>query len=178
MEWRVREAGAEDSDRLALVGAATFLETFAGLLDGAAIVAHCLEEHSAAAYRRYLGAGGRAWLAESVPGEAPIGFALRASSTLPGTNPDGKDVELKRIYSLSRFHGTGVGAALMNAALEHARQRQARRLLLGVYAGNERAMAFYRKQGFEPIARRRFQVGDRDYDDIVFAKALISTPPR
>lgn len=172
MEWRVREAGATDAERLALVGAATFLETFAGLLDGEAIVAHCREEHSAAAYRRYLEAGGRAWLAESLVGEAPIGFALAGESTLPGGNPDGSDFELKRIYALSRFHGSGLGAALMQAALDHAGQRGARRLLLGVYAGNERAMAFYRKQGFEPIARRRFQVGDRDYDDIVFAKVL------
>jgi GNAT superfamily N-acetyltransferase len=173
MEWRVREAFAEDADRLALVGAATFLETFAGHLDGSAIVAHCRNEHSADAYRRYLGSDGTAWLAEILPGGAPIGFALLAPSTLPGTNPDGSDVELKRIYSLSRFHGTGVGAALMRHALDCARAREARRLLLGVYAGNERAMAFYRKQGFAPIAERRFQVGDRDYEDIVFAKPLV-----
>jgi GNAT superfamily N-acetyltransferase len=81
-------------------------------------------------------------------------------------------MELKRIYSLSRFHGTGVGGALMQYAVEYARETQAPRLMLGVYAGNERARAFYRKQGFTRIADRLFRVGDRDYDDIVFAKAL------
>ena len=172
MSWQVREAAAADVDRLALVGAATFLETFAGLLDGPAIVAHCREEHSEAAYRRYLEAGAAAWLAETEEGSAPVGFALLASSSLPGTSPDGSDVELKRIYTLSRFHGTGVGGALMRLAVEEAVRRGARRLLLGVYAGNGRAVAFYRKQGFEPVARRRFQVGPRDYDDIVFARTL------
>jgi ribosomal protein S18 acetylase RimI-like enzyme len=171
MEWRVRQAAAEDAERLALVGAATFLETFAGLLDGSAIVAHCAREHSADAYRRYLGSGASAWLAESLPGDAPVGFALVGSSSLPGTEPDG-DLELKRIYSLSRFHGRGLGAALMRAALAHASERKARRLLLGVYAGNGRAIAFYRRQGFQPIADRRFRVGDRDYDDVVFARPL------
>lgn len=172
MDWQVREAGTDDSERLALVGAATFLETFAGLLDGSAIVEHCRKEHSAAAYRGYLEAGAEAWLAEAVVGCAPVGFALLASSALPGSNPDGSDRELKRIYSLSRMHGTGVGAALMRAAVERAMDQGAERLLLGVYAGNARAMAFYRKQGFAPIARRRFQVGDTDYDDIVFARPL------
>ena len=172
MEWHIRRATPDDVDRLALIGAATFLETFAGVLDGGAIVEHCRTEHGAAAYLRYLESGGTGWLAEAAEGAAPIGFALLASSSLPETDPDGSDLELKRIYSLSRFHGTGVGAALMRLAVEHATQAAARRLLLGVYAGNERAIAFYRKQGFTPIARRRFQVGARDYDDIVFARPL------
>jgi GNAT superfamily N-acetyltransferase len=172
MEWCVRLAAAGDVDRLALIGAATFLETFAGVLDGSAIVDHCQRAHSADAYRSYLEADGRAWLAETVEGGAPIGFALLASSSLPGSAPDGSDVELKRIYTLSRFHGTGVGGRLMQHAVHHARERRAKRLLLGVYAGNERAIAFYRKQGFAPIAVRKFQVGDRDYDDIVHALLL------
>jgi ribosomal protein S18 acetylase RimI-like enzyme len=172
MEWTVREAGAGDVDRLALIGAATFLETFAGLLDGAAIVAHCRKEHSAAAYRSALETGGAAWLAETLEGSAPIGFALVGRSTLPGTDSNGTDLELKRIYSLSRFHGSGVGSALMGLAVEHATECGATRLLLGVYAGNARAIGFYRKKGFSPIARRRFQVGTRDYDDVVFAKIL------
>jgi GNAT superfamily N-acetyltransferase len=155
-----------------LVGAATFLETFAGVLEGSAIVEHCRKEHSSAAYLRYLGSGGTVWLAEAGKGDAPIGFALLGSSLLPGTNPDGSDLELKRIYSLSRFHGTGVGMALMRLVVEHATRAAAHRLVLGVYAGNSRAIAFYGKQGFTPIARRRFQVGPRDYDDIVFAKPL------
>lgn len=176
MEWRVREAGFEDVGRLALVGAATFLETFAAVLDGSAIVDHCEAEHSRESYARYLASGGKAWLAETAEGAAPVGFALVGTSSLPGTDPDGGDLELKRIYSLSRFHGRGLGAALMEAALEYAVDQRARRLLLGVYAGNERAMAFYRKQGFSPVAERRFRVGNRDYDDVVFAKALGGSP--
>ena len=172
MDWHTREAGVEDVDRLALIGAATFLETFAGILDGGAIVEHCRAEHSAAAYLRYLESGATAWLAEAAEGAAPIGFALLGSSSLPGTDPDGGDLELKRIYSLSHFHGKGVGVALMGLALEHATEAAARRLLLGVYAGNARALAFYRKQGFAPIGGRRFQVGAREYDDIVLAKPL------
>ena len=172
MAWCVRVAAEEDVDRLALVGAATFLETFAGVIDGAAIVAHCREEHSAGAYLRSMQTGATAWLAEAAVGLAPIGLALVDAPSLPGAELDGTDLELKRIYSFSRFHGTGLGSELMRVAVEHARRAEARRLLLGVYEHNARAIAFYRKEGFEPVGRRAFQVGHRVYDDLVLARRV------
>jgi diamine N-acetyltransferase len=172
MTYSLRSASLADIDRLALIGSATFLETFAGILDGQAIVAHCRREHDASAYRRYLEAGAHAWLAEAESGQAPVGFALVAVPNLPGAAPDGSDLELKRIYTLSRFHGLGVGAALMAEAVEHARREGARRLLLGVYRENARALAFYARQGFVQIEVRRFRVGDREYDDVVLARTV------
>lgn len=166
--WTIREAGADDASGLALIGAATFLETFAGILDGDAIVGHCAAQHNEAAYRAYLADGGRAWLAEVHPGGEPVGFALVGKPDLAAAL-DG-DIELKRIYSLSRFHGSGLGAALMTCALEAANGY--RRLLLGVYAGNRRALAFYRKQGFADLGTRQFDVGGKLYDDLVLARPL------
>lgn len=164
--WRVREAMAADAPSLALVGGATFLETFAGVLAGDAVVAHSLQANSADRYADYLVAGSRAWLAE-IDG-APIGFALLTAPQLPGAGAD--DIELKRIYTLSRFHGGGIGAALMQAAVDGAQGFA--RLLLGVYAGNHRAIAFYRKSGFAQIGTRQFDVGGTLYDDIVLARPL------
>lgn len=166
--WTIREAGADDASSLALIGAATFLETFAGILEGEAIVGHCAAQHNEAAYRTHLANGGRAWLAEAQPGGAPIGFVLVGNPDLAAAG-DG-DIELKRIYSLSRFHGTGLGAALMKQALDAAHGY--RRLLLGVYARNERALAFYRKQGFADLGTRQFNVGGKLYDDLVLARPL------
>jgi ribosomal protein S18 acetylase RimI-like enzyme len=172
MNWTVRKASLDDADRLALIGSATFLETFAGILDGSAIVAHCQREHSADAYRGFLGSGYQGWLAIVTPGDAPVGFALLGPADLPGAATDGSDLELKRIYVLSRFHGGGPGKTLMERAVEEAARQKARRVLLGVYKHNDRAIRFYRKNGFSQIAERRFRVGDRDYEDIVLAKAL------
>ena len=166
--WTIREAGADDAPALALIGAATFLETFAGILDGDAIVGHCATQHNADAYLAYLASGSRAWLAEAQPGGAPIGFALIGQPDLAAAREG--DIELKRIYSLSRFHGTGLGAALMKQAIDTASGYD--RLLLGVYARNERALAFYRKQGFVDIATRQFNVGGKLYDDLVLARPL------
>lgn len=172
MDWRVREANIDDVRRLAQIGSATFLETFAGILDGDAIIDHCERAHIASTYLDYLTAGGQAWLAEVAPGDAPVGFALLTEADLPGAADDGSDAELKPIYVLSKYHGGGLGAALMNEAIAAARRAGARRLLLGVYAGNARARSFYRKIGFNEITSRRFRVGIKDYNETVFALPL------
>ncbi|MCZ8130294.1 MAG: GNAT family N-acetyltransferase [Steroidobacteraceae bacterium] len=170
-DWAIRRAEADDADRLALVGAATFLETFAGVLEGSAIVQHCARRHSVEAYAAFLAdAGTRAWLAEASIGRAPVGYALLARPDLPGAAPGQGDVELQRIYLLSRYHGQGLGAALMACAVDAARELRARRLMLGVFSGNERAIGFYRRQGFTDVGVRRFRVGDREYDDVVLAR--------
>ncbi|NIJ65069.1 ribosomal protein S18 acetylase RimI-like enzyme [Sphingomonas leidyi] len=168
--WRIREAGEDDIAALALVGRATFLETFAGVLPGAAIVAHCARAYAPESFAAYLAKGSRAWIAEAQPGGAPIGFAQLTAPDLPGAEPG--DVELKRIYLLSRFHGTGLGAGLMASAVEGAAGHA--RLLLGVYASNARAIAFYTKQGFARIGERRFDVGGQLFDDVVLARPLSS----
>jgi diamine N-acetyltransferase len=172
VSWTLRRASLADVDTLALVGAATFLETFAGILEGPAIVAHCRREHDPDAYRRYLDGGATAWLAEAAEGAAPIGYAMIARPMLPEAIVREGDLELKRIYTLSRFHGGGVGGRLMHEAVAQVRTLGAQRLLLGVYAGNARALAFYAKHGFAQVGRRMFRVGNTDCDDRVLAKPL------
>lgn len=167
-DWRIREAAAQDAETLALIGAATFLDAFAGILKGDAIVKHCAAKHSVAAYREHLANGGEALLAEAEPGHAPIGFTLTGAPDLEAAQ-DG-DVELKRIYCLSRFHGSGLGKALLDGVVERVLTYQ--RLVLGVYAQNHRALNFYRKHGFATIGTRQFNVGGNLYDDEVLALEL------
>ncbi|MET0856687.1 MAG: GNAT family N-acetyltransferase [Telluria sp.] len=168
----IRRAREGDEEALALVGQATFLETFAGVLDGAAIIGHCQKAHSASQYRNWLADADVAiWLAEIVPGDAPVGYLVVAPPDLPMVEI-GQDLELKRIYLLSRYHGGGAGKQLLARAIEHAESRRAARLLLGVYSGNTAAIAFYRRQGFSNLAERKFNVGGKVYDDHVMSLAL------
>ena len=165
--WSIRAATPNDADALALIGAATFLEAFAEVIEGRDIVAHGASAHSAETYRKYLAAGGAAWLAETALG-APVGYALNTAPDLPGMAEG--DRELKRIYVLSRWHGSGLAAALMERSIAEAEGHA--RLLLGVYKHNERALAFYAKHGFTPIAERVFRVGQTDHEDLVLARPL------
>lgn len=170
---RLRRCVAGDEEALAAVGVASFLETFAGVLEGADILRHCQAEHAPARYAQWLADPRCAiWLAEVAPGAAPVGYLVLAPAALPVSDPQAGDRELKRIYLLHRFHGNGIGAALLRAAIDDAVAQAAPRLLLGVYAHNHAALAFYRKSGFEAVGTRRFRVGEREYDDCILALPL------
>lgn len=162
----IRPVGPDDAVRLSLISDATFLETFAGVIDGDALVAHCEEMHAPRYLAKLLDEGAKAWLAEL--DRAPVGYAMLTSPELDAAQAG--DIELKKIYLLSRFQGQGIASRLFDAALEGAAGHQ--RLLLGVKADNHRAIAFYMKQGFSQIDTRRFNVGGTLYDDIVLARDL------
>lgn len=82
------------------------------------------------------------------------------------------DLEVRRIYVLAPYKGDGLGALLMDVAVEGARAAGARRVLLGVHGGNTAAQAFYARQGYTQAGVRKFQVGANTYDDLVLARDL------
>lgn len=168
---RIRAAGEADAARLALVGRATFLETYAETVASDDVLEYCEHGHSPAAYRSLLSEPqSRAWLAEVEPAGAPVGYVLLMRPDLPGAATG--DLEVRRLYVLSPYQGRRLGVELLLAAIAAARAAGARRLLLGVYSVNERAIAFYERMGFVRVGRRDFMIGDRVYDDYVVALPL------
>ena len=172
MTIAIREAGFGDEHRLALVGVATFLESYAGVLPGDDIIAHCATKHSPTIYEDWLlGGEARIWLAEAGEGHAPVGYAVMTPPDLP--LPSGpEDAEIRRIYVLHRFHKEKVGWALMKTAMDAARRTGKKRMLVGVYGKNERAIAFYKRVGFSVVGERKFQVGATVHDDLILAIGL------
>ena len=87
-EIALRSCVPGDEEALALVGAATFLETFAGLLTGPDILAHCRVQHAASQYAAWLAdAKYRLCLAEL--NGAPVGFVVLSPPDLPVARDDG-----------------------------------------------------------------------------------------
>ncbi len=172
--WRIRPATSADAETLSLIGAATFLDAFAGLVHGQGLLEHCRKSHAVETYRHYLANGAKAWLAEVEPGHAPVGYALTCPPELDQAREG--DIELKRIYVLSRFQGSVIGSVLMRHVLESAQAGGHRRLLLGVKNDNHRALGFYAKNNFETIGSRSFDVGGTIYDDFVLARTLDALP--
>ena len=167
---KVRQANCDDAGKLALVGGASFLESFADDHPGDDVVNFCATYHSAAAWGSVLAQpDNAAWIAEASVG-APVGYALLSPAVLPGTTAT--DAELKRIYVLSRWHGTGVGRTLFDAVEQAARARKATRLVLGVYKINAKALRFYGARGFQVIGETVFAEFDAAFGDYVMAKSL------
>jgi len=172
-EISLRPCTIEDADTLATIGSATFLESFAGILEGTSILMHCQHQHSPAAYRKYFAQPEtQAWLAVVQPGDAPVGYAMHTAPDLPLSDITVRDIELKRIYVFTRFQRHGTGSLLFHRTLAAAREAGKQRLLLGVHAGNARALAFYRSNGFAQVGVRTFQIGATVYDDLVLGRAI------
>jgi GNAT superfamily N-acetyltransferase len=189
----LRLATPEDAPALALVGAATFLEAFTWMLPGADIIAHCAKNHTVEAYRAALAQPHshiqtRITLAVTANGSSPVGYAMLTAPDLPSFDLRPGDIELKRIYLLSRFRSRhtapvldssgspipdlSAGQALMNAAVAEATAMHCHRLLLGTNADNQRAINFYRRNGFSDAGKRSFQVGTQCCCDLIMARAL------
>jgi ribosomal protein S18 acetylase RimI-like enzyme len=169
----IRQCAPGDELALSIIGQATFLDTFAGVLSGKDILGHCVRQHSSEKYVGWLQDPASAvWIAEIEPGQAPVGYLVltKADLPLPDISPD--DAEVKRIYLLNRFRGAGLGRRLMQEAETHTRSHGIRRLLLGVYSRNAVAISFYEKLGYKRVGERTFTVGDSTYHDFILALSL------
>jgi ribosomal protein S18 acetylase RimI-like enzyme len=170
----LRPCRPDDAPALALIGQATILETYAEVLPVADLLHHCRVQHGEALYADWLSrADHRLWLAEVAETGAPVGYMALTPSDLPvAAGP--RDVELRRIYLLSLFHGGGLGARMMRTATEAAVVAGFERLLLSVYSLNAQALGFYARQGFTQAGVQKFRVGANFYDDLVLERPLLA----
>jgi ribosomal protein S18 acetylase RimI-like enzyme len=169
----LRVAGSADAAALALVGQATFLETYAGILGAEDILSHCASQHAESVYAQWIADPAVCcWIAEASHGSAPVGYLVLAPASVPLKDPEPTDLEIKRIYLLYRFQRHGAGRRLMDAARRHARAVGCLRLVLGVYSRNDHALAFYERLGFKRIGERTFRVGNSDYHDYLLGLSL------
>lgn len=167
MKTPIRRASPGDERMLSLIGAATFLETYAGVLDAADISAHCVVKHAPSFYAEQLtDPAWRLWLAEAEIGLAPVGFVSL------GPAPASNDLEIHRLYVLQRFHGQKIGAALLQVVVKAAQEMGRGRLIVGVNALNKSGVSFYEGAGFTRLGTRKFTIGATAHDDIVLGRPL------
>lgn len=85
---------------------------------------------------------------------------------------DDKALEIERIYVLKEFHGKKVGQILYNKAIEIAKQKNADYVWLGVWEENQRAINFYKKNGFVEFDKHIFKLGNDEQTDIMMKLKL------
>ncbi|MFZ6757782.1 GNAT family N-acetyltransferase [Undibacterium sp. Ji50W] len=134
---------AKAADAPALLAMMRELAAFEGYLS-----AFCVQEQDLLA--RGLGhepAQFHALLAESADG-ALLGYAVLVEIAF--TYDLRADCRLKELYVSPAARSLGVGTALMQAVLVHAKSRGCGRLKWDVLPGNENARQFYRRFGGQP----------------------------
>lgn len=83
------------------------------------------------------------------------------------------EMEIERIYVLKAFWGKSAGQHLLDFALSLGRERNLRKVWLGVWEKNFRALRFYEKNGFLPFSSHDFIVGDDVQTDILMQRNLV-----
>ena len=84
-----------------------------------------------------------------------------------------ESLEIERIYIRNKFQKQGLGKYLFNKALEIAKERNEKKIWLGVWEKNENAIAFYHKMGFVQTGAHSFYMGDEEQTDFIMTKTLI-----
>jgi ribosomal protein S18 acetylase RimI-like enzyme len=167
----IRPATPGDAAILADLGARTFRETFEVHTSGLDLEAFLAATYGVAIQRAELADPSRPARILEVDG-VPSGFLqLRLGHREPGV-PGERPVELQRIYVLRAAQGGGRGAALMAEAVEMAGAWGADVLWLGVWEHNDKALAFYARQGFREVGEHIFTIGDQVDRDLLLAKTL------
>jgi ribosomal protein S18 acetylase RimI-like enzyme len=82
-------------------------------------------------------------------------------------------LKLWQLYVMPAFHGRGVAAQLMSAAIEHARKHQNDVIWLGVSEENARGIAFYLKHGFAAAGVHPVGAGEHTHNDIIMSRAVL-----
>ncbi|AKQ41422.1 acetyltransferase [Aurantiacibacter atlanticus] len=94
----------------------------------------------------------------------PSGYAEHSDAA----NPLG----LGQLYCDPARIGEGIGAALIDWALDDARQRGCDAIQLSVWSGNVAAQRFYQRYGFAKIADIDFWVGEQRDDELLYELIL------
>ncbi len=92
--------------------------------------------------------------------EKAVGYAKLARGSSAEGVEDGRGIEIKRIYTLERVWGKGVGDRLLQHCKTVAKQSGAEYVWLGVWEENARALRFYAKHEFYRVGTVTFPYGD------------------
>ena len=86
--------------------------------------------------------------------------------------PNGKTIELCRLYALDQFIGKGIGKTLMLKFLEIGKENNCEIAWLGVWEFNHRAQEFYKKFGFAKCGEHIFQLGNDPQIDWIMQRKI------
>lgn len=166
----LRDAQPADGAALAAMARAAFTETFGTLYAPGDLAAFLDATFGADGLPAQIGDPAYAIRVAGADG-AIVGFAKLGPVAFPGDWP-ATAIELHQLYVRRAQLGAGIGPALMDWAIDHARARGATEMVLSVFVDNHRARAFYERRGFTEIGRYTFMVGDQADDDRILRLAL------
>jgi GNAT superfamily N-acetyltransferase len=167
----IRAARVPDAPWLAALAERTFRETYSAHNTPENMERYVAEHFGSVLQAAELRDGRMTTLVAEVDGE-PAGYAQLGQGAAPASVTGGAPMEIVRFYVDRPWHGRGLARQLMDATVDAARAAGARTLWLGVWERNPRAIAFYRKCGFQDVGTQTFVLGADRQRDLVLTRSL------
>lgn len=171
MSVKIRPGVATDAAALAELAARTFSETFAADNRPEDMALHSAHAYGTSQQQTELVDPHIATLLVEVDDQL-AGYAQLRSGVTPACVTGEKPIELWRFYIAGPWQGRGLAQALMRKVESEAYRRGGRTLWLGVWERNERAKAFYYKNGFLDVGSHVFMVGTDAQTDCILIRQL------
>jgi len=172
----VRLAGTEDAALLAELGAQAFAHAFGPDNTSENMDAYLRRSFGVQIQAAELADPETRFLVAEIGGEA-VGYARLREGEAPPAISGANPIEIGRFYARPDWIGRGVGAALMRACLEHARQRGKDRVWLDVWERNQQGRAFYTRWGFREVGTQPFRLGEDIQTDILMERSILPEGP-
>ncbi len=170
---QLRPATIHDAAPLSTLARTVFAETYRAMIPRNTLQEYLEEQHSVEALRLDLTHISSHYVV-ACHNERLIGFSKLASTALPSSLRSTRAIEMVKLYVANAYHGFGVGARLINRSISMATELGYDGIWLCVWQQNERAIAFYRKWGFEKVGTMEIFVGDVVFDDLVLERGVRS----
>ena len=163
---QIREAGPDDVDTLASVGAGSFAATYEATSTPADIAAHIDAHFSASAIRAAMERTSCHYFLARVDA-LPAGLLKLRDEHCPDEVADKTSIELQLLYILPDYQRFGLGARLIEVAIRKARSSGFSGIWLSAWEDADWALSFYRKVGFRQVGTHAFKVGATSYNDLL-----------
>ncbi len=167
----IRLATSTDNVLLAELGARTFFDTVAQDNTPEDMAAYLAASFSPQKQADELADPLTTFLIAEIDGST-AGYARLRFGPPPASISGRRPLEIARFYSDKAWIGHGVGAALMTACLDFAAKQGCDTIWLDVWEQNVRAIAFYRKWGFEVVGAQIFQLGNDPQNDLLMQRVV------
>lgn len=169
-----RPATALDILSLSALGTQVFLDTYATHGITADLAKEAITVYAPEVFDQRLRDASVDLLLATVNGYA-VGFVdVGFATTCPVPGVAG--AEVFRLYVQRPFLRQGVGRRLLTEAEALALRRGANGIWLTAWVGNERALAFYRAQGYRDVGATAYVIKDTGYENRVLCKRLDRRP--
>ncbi|OPA88077.1 GNAT family N-acetyltransferase [Pseudomonas fluorescens] len=167
----LRLATPDDAHCIGVLGMQVFLDTYATQGIRTSIATEVLQAFAPDTIAALLTQPGVSLMVAESAGHL-VGFA-QLKLNAPHPMIEAPDVaELQRLYIQERFTGLGIGYLLLQAAEQRAAAGGASLLWATVWVGNERALGFYPRRGYEVMGEPTYSFQGETHGNRLFGKAL------